>query len=93
MRALFGVAGEGIFTVQSIIITKYCKDNFEIVMSVALGLPFVLDSLNSLITTRIYDMTNTMQYAWYLGVFVCFISLVSGIIIYFVYVKGEREPK
>ncbi len=60
MRALFGVAGEGIFTVQSIIITKYCKDNFEIVMSVALSLPFVLDSLNSLITTRVYDLTNTM---------------------------------
>jgi hypothetical protein len=25
MRSFFGVAGEGIFTVQSIIITKYCK--------------------------------------------------------------------
>ena len=25
MRSLFGVAGEGIFTVQGIIVTKYCK--------------------------------------------------------------------
>lgn len=25
MRSFFGVAGEGIFTVQSIIVTKYCK--------------------------------------------------------------------
>jgi hypothetical protein len=55
MRSIFGVAGEGIFTVQGLIITKYCKDNFEIVMSIGLSLPFIFDSLNSLVTTRVYD--------------------------------------
>ena len=59
MRCFFGLGGQGIFTVQSIIITNYCeKADFEIVMSVALSLPYMFDALNSLVTTRAYDLTN-----------------------------------
>ncbi len=55
IRAFFGMAGEGIFTVQSIIVTRFCKkEDFELVLSLCLSLPFVFDSLNELITTRIF---------------------------------------
>jgi len=91
MRSIFGVAGEGIFTVQGMIITKYCKENFEIVMSVALSLPFVFDSLNSLLTTHIYDWTETMTIPYLIGVIVCVISLLSGFLIMKLYVKQSNK--
>ncbi len=54
MRSFFGLAGEGMFVVQGIIVTRFCKDNYEIVLSIALSLPFVFDSLNSIVTTNVY---------------------------------------
>jgi MFS family permease len=92
MRSIFGVAGEGIFTVQGLIITKYCKDNFEIVMSIGLSLPFIFDSLNSLVTTRVYDSTQAMIWPWSIGIIVSIISVTSGFVLYFFFIrKGEKK--
>lgn len=92
MRSFFGVAGEGIFTVQGLIITKYCKDNFEIVMSIALSLPFIFDSLNSLVTTRVYDYTSTMVWPWGIGIIVSIVSVISGFLLYFLFIrKGNHR--
>jgi MFS family permease len=91
MRCFFGVAGEGIFTVQGLIITKFCKDNFEVVMSVALSLPFIFDSLNSLVTTRVYDATNSMIYPWYIGIIVCIFSLIAGLLLYKLYLIPRKH--
>ena len=87
MRSMFGLAGEGMFTVQGLIITKYCKNNFEIVMSIALGLPFVFDSLNSLVTTRVYDYTQTMVWPWSIGIIISVISVLSGFVLYFLMIR------
>lgn len=89
-RCFFGVAGEGIFTVQGLIITKYCKDNLEIVLSVALSLPFIFDSLNSVVTTRVYDSTNSMVLPWYIGIVVCIFSIISAIFLYKIYIVDKK---
>jgi hypothetical protein len=88
-RCFFGVAGEGIFTVQCLIITKFCKDNLEIVLSVALSLPYVFDSLNSLVTTRVYDATNSMVLPWYIGIGVSILSIIAAFALYHVYVSTK----
>ena len=90
-RCFFGVAGEGIFTVQGLIITKFCKDNLEIVLSVALSLPFVFDSLNSLVTTRVYDATNSMVLPWYIGIGVSILSIIAAVALYYVYVSPKKH--
>jgi hypothetical protein len=93
MRSFFGVSGEGLYTVQSIIVSKFCRDNYEIVLAIALSLPMVFDSINSLVTTRVYDATNSMIIPWYIGISVCLLSLLSGVILYkyFVYSKPPKE--
>lgn len=91
LRSLFGIAGEGIFTVQGLIITKYCKNNFEMVISVALSLPFLFDAINSVVTTRVYDVTGKMVYPWYIGTAVAFSCIVSGWILYKNYIVKKSK--
>lgn len=91
MRSSLGLAGQGVFTISSMIITKYCKDNFEIAMSISLALPFVFDSLNSLVTTRVYDVTNSMTLPMYIGSGIALFSVFSGFIILKIYVCEESD--
>jgi MFS family permease len=90
-RAFFGIAGEGIFTVQGLIITKFCKDNLEIVLSVALSLPFILDSVNSIVTTRVYDSTNSMSIPWYIGIAVSLTSVIAAFFLNGMYIKPKNK--
>ena len=79
LRAVFGLCGEGVFTTQALIIGKYAKENYEIVLSIAITLPFVFDSLNSVVTTFVYDQTHNLPLGWWIGCCFCLVSLISGI--------------
>jgi predicted MFS family arabinose efflux permease len=81
MRSLFGIAGEGMFTVQSVIVAKYAKSDYEIMMGICLSFPFLMDSINSAVTTAVYDATGYMALPWYIGSLVCFISLLAAVIL------------
>jgi hypothetical protein len=62
-------------------------------MSVALSLPFIFDSINSLLTTHIYDWTEAMVIPYLIGVIVCIISLLSGFLVIKLYVKPPNKIK
>jgi hypothetical protein len=47
-------------------------------MGICLSLPFIMDALNSLTTTYIYDSTKNMALPWYIGAFIAFISLLAA---------------
>lgn len=63
------------------------------VLSLCLSLPFVLDSVNSVATTHIYDATQDIADPWFASVGVCGLSLLAGIIIYKRYISREKPPK
>lgn len=60
MRSFFGVCGEGSMTSLSLIFSKYCKDNYELISSYWIGIGFAFDSLDSLVTTQVYNATNNL---------------------------------
>jgi hypothetical protein len=61
------------------------------VLSLCLSLPFVLDSVNSIATTHIYDATHNISDPWYASVGVCGLSLLCGLIIYKRYISKEKN--
>jgi MFS family permease len=92
MRAFFGLAGEGIFTVQSRIVARYCrKEDFEFVLSMCLSLPFLFYALDSVVTTQLYDSTNAMSVPWYASTAVCLLSFLSGLAIFQIYIRGSSK--
>lgn len=90
MRGVLGVAGEGIFTVQAMIISRYSSGNYEVVMGLALSLPFLFDSINSIVTTITYDSTHSMALPWVIGCGVCLLSLAAGLALIKIYVNRAR---
>ena len=78
MRVLFGTSGESNFTAQGKIIAKYCKKNYEFVLSVCFGIGFFFNALDSLITTGIYNQTKNLAIGLFFGVFMCGLSLIGG---------------
>lgn len=63
------------------------------VMSIALSLPFIFDSINSLVTTRVYDATASMSLPWYIGAAVCLLSFLAGVLILKIYVYPSKQRK
>ena len=55
-------------------------------MGICLSLPFIMDALNSLITTHVYDSTKYMALPWYIGAFIAFISLIAAFKIDTIYI-------
>jgi hypothetical protein len=51
-------------------------------MGIALSLPFLMDAINSGVTTAVYDETGYMALTWYIGVIICLASLICGIILH-----------
>lgn len=48
-------------------------------MGICLSLPFIMDALNSITTTYVYDTTKYMALTWYIGAFIAFISLLAAL--------------
>lgn len=51
-------------------------------MGVSLSLPFLMDAINSAVTTTIYDATGYMALTWYVGAVLCFFSLICGMMLH-----------
>lgn len=79
MRSIFGLSGEGLFTVQCVVMSIYAESQYEILAGMALALPFIFDAVNSATTTAVYDATLNLPLVWYIGVAVCIFSLICGI--------------
>lgn len=75
------------FTVQGVIIARYAKSNYEVMMGICLSLPFIMDSVNSVVTTTVYDSTGYMALPWYIGSFWGLFSLCMAFILHQKYFK------
>lgn len=60
-------------------------------MSLCLSIPFLMDSVNSFLTTRIYDATGDMATPWEISVGICLISFLSGLIVYRIYIRKATQ--
>lgn len=79
MRSIFGLAGEGLYTAQCLIMAVFAQNEYEFLAGLALALPFAFDALNSVTTTAVYDATNNLPLTWYIGCGVCVVSLLCGV--------------
>lgn len=57
----------------------YAENQYEFLAGLALSFPYMFDAVNSLVTTAVYDQTQSIPVTWYIGAFVCFLSLLFGI--------------
>ena len=55
-----------------------------------LSIPFIFDSFNSLVTTQIYDATQSMSNPWYASVGVCLLSMFAGMWVYKLYIRPKK---
>jgi hypothetical protein len=67
--------------VQIIVLTNFAKEEYEMMVGICLCLPFIMDAINSITTTHVYDATNYMALTWYIGAFVTSLSLIAAYII------------
>lgn len=79
MRAVFGAAGEGLFSAQCSIISIYGKKDYEMLMGFGLSAPFMFDALNAVVTPAVYNETENLPLTWYIGSGVCLYSLLMGL--------------
>jgi hypothetical protein len=49
------VSGEGIFTIQALLISLYGKKHYDTLIGLAFCVPFFFDGVSSLVTPLIYD--------------------------------------
>jgi hypothetical protein len=80
-RGLFGITGEALFTIQSLLISLYAGIHYEVLMGVCMCGPMIFDSLNNVLTPLVFDGTNSMELAWGIGVCNCLVSLAASIVI------------
>lgn len=90
-RALFGLAGDGIYSVQGIILSKYCADNYEFLTSLAWGFGYSADAVNSVLTTMVYDSTSKVSVPFYISAGFCGFSLLAGIILILVLRREDKK--
>lgn len=79
MRSIFGLCGEGLYTIQCVVMSIFAEGEYEFLASIAMALPFAFDSINSVITTAVYDTTLNLPLTWYIGSAVCLVSFGCGV--------------
>ena len=57
------------------------------VLSMSLSIPFIFDSVNSLVTTQIYNATGNASDPYFVSTGVCGLSIISGLLIYKFYIR------
>lgn len=60
-------------------------------MGICLSLPFVMDSINSFVTTHVYDATENMALPWYIGTMLAFISLLLAVCVDRMYMEQIQK--
>ena len=85
MRGICGMMGEGLFTIQALLISLYGGKYYDMLIGVGVCAPLMFDSFNNVLTPVIYDATESMELVWGIGVFFCVFTLCCGLgISYFV---------
>lgn len=59
-RGIFGMTGEGLFTIMALLISKYGGRYYDMLIGVGICLPFLFDSINNIITPYLFDSTGSM---------------------------------
>jgi hypothetical protein len=80
-RGIFGVAGEGLYTIQALLISLYGGKHYDMLMGVCICTPFLFSSINDVMTPTIYNYSNSMELIWGIGAIVCLISLIAALMI------------
>ena len=60
------------------------------VLSMSLSIPFMFDSINSLVTTQIYNATNNVSDPYLVSAGVCGLSVSCALVIYFIYIRSKN---
>jgi len=81
LRAVFGLSGEGGYTIQAVVINKLVSDNYDVIMGLCLTIPLFFDALNSLVTTTLYDATQEASVPLFVCAGVCLISVLGGLLL------------
>ena len=59
-RGIFGITGEGLCTIEALLIAQYGGKYYDTLMGVGLCLPFFLDAVSVFVTPIIYSKTRSM---------------------------------
>jgi len=54
LRAIVGMAGSSAFTMQGFVMARYGAEYFEILIGFGLCVPYIVDSINVMVTPIIY---------------------------------------
>ena len=92
-RSFFGLVGDGLYSVQGIILSVYCPDNYEFMVSLVWSSGYLADAMGSLISTLTYDSTNSVSTPFFIASGVCGLSFLSGIILVLLMKKESRRKE
>jgi MFS family permease len=83
LRATFGLVNENITTLQSLIIARYFKKHYELILGVYFSVSYFIVSGSFSISPNIYSIYNEVSSVWLFGCIFALISFLSGIILFF----------
>lgn len=81
LRGIFGLSGEGAYTIQGVVIQKVAGKHYDMMMGFCLTVPLLFGSINSLVTTSLYYATKLTWVPLFVSAGMAFISLVAGLIL------------
>jgi hypothetical protein len=50
LRAIVGITGSSAFTMQGFVMARYAADSFEMLIGLGICIPFIMDSVNVMVT-------------------------------------------
>lgn len=62
-------------------------------MGISLGLPFLMDAINSAVTTAVYDATGYMALTWYIGAAICVCSLIAAVFLHTIFMVQDDQKR
>ena len=91
LRAVYGLTGEGAYTIQAVVVQKLGGENYDVMMGLCLTIPLFFDALNSFVTTTLYDATLEASVPLFVCAGMCFMSVIVGCILIFKVKKLDKE--
>lgn len=87
---MLGITGEGLIAIQGYVISIWGKREFELLMGISFSIPYLFDSLSSILSTALYEETSSIPLTFYIGSIFFLISLLAGILL-IKYIKTENQ--
>lgn len=79
LRGIFGITGEALFTIQALLISLYGGKYYDMLIGVGICAPLMFDSINNIMTPLVYDLTESMETVWAIGVFFSVFALCCAL--------------